>query len=133
MNKFTLAFGSATFLIAAGSAFADHHEEAQPAANDNPQRAACMEMHDWVMTRHEAGEDHDTIMNAMSEEDQALAESCHAMMHADGHGEGHGDMEHGADHGDMDHGDMDHGDGHGDGHGDHAETDAGAAGHGHED
>jgi|TARA_R100000455_G_scaffold31030_1_gene23247 hypothetical protein len=132
MSKFTIAFGSATFLIAAGSAFADNHAEMQPAASDTPERTACMEMHEWMMARHEAGEDHETIMNGMSEEDQALAESCHAMMQADGHGEGHHDMEHGEGHGDghgnMGHDNMGHDDmGHGDGH------EAGAAGHGNED
>tara|TARA_R110002073_G_scaffold35016_15_gene103059 strand:- start:1576 stop:1965 length:390 start_codon:yes stop_codon:yes gene_type:complete len=116
MYKLTLAIGSATILLAAGSAYAEHHEEAAPAANDNPDRAACMEMHQTMMARHEAGEDHDAIMASLSEEDQAQMTACREMMHADGPG----NMEHGGAHADMDpgnhHGDMEHADGHAGGH-----------------
>lgn len=111
MANLTLAFGSAVFLLTSGSALADQHGD--HAANDNPDRSACMEMHEAMMARHEAGEDHDTIMASLSDEERARAEACHEMMramHGDHHGEGHGDMNHGdMSHGDMDHGDMNHG------------------------
>jgi len=116
MYKLTLAIASATILLAAGSAYAEHHEEAAAAANDNPDRAACMEMHQAMMARHEAGEDHDAIMAGLSEEDQVQMTACREMMHADDHGEGHGNMEHGDAHADMNpgnhHGGMEHADGH---------------------
>lgn len=118
MANLTLAFGSAVFLLTGGSAFADHHEGAGHAANDNPDRSACMEMHEAMMARHEAGEDHDTIMASLTDEERARAEACHEMMRAM-HDEHRGDMSHGEGHGDMDHGNVDqaedgadHGDAH---------------------
>ncbi|WP_421789210.1 hypothetical protein [Hyphobacterium sp.] len=88
MANLTLAFGSAVFLLTSGSALADQHGD--HAANDNPDRSACMEMHEAMMARHEAGEDHDTIMASLTDEERARAEACHEMMQAM-HEEHHGD------------------------------------------
>ncbi len=116
MANLTLVFGSAVFLLTGCAAIPDQH--GHHAANGNPDRSACMEMHEAMMARHEAGEDHDAIMASLTDEERARAEACREMMqamHEEHHGDGHADMNHGEGHGGMDHGDMNHGNG-GEGH-----------------
>lgn len=79
MIKLTIAIGSTFFLLAAGSAFADHHEDAA-AANNNPSHETCMQMHETMMQRHKAGEDHETIMAGMSPSDRDQMNTCRQMM-----------------------------------------------------
>ncbi|MHA6288562.1 hypothetical protein [Maricaulis sp. CAU 1757] len=95
----------------APAAFADHHEAAQPAADD------CAALHATLMARHEAGETEEDIMASLDEETRAQADACKAEM--DGHhgeGESHAEMEAEveveAEVGMDDAGDADHGDDH---------------------
>lgn len=91
MNKLTIAFGTTAFLLTLGSANAEHHES-DDAANDNPAHESCMALHDAMMARHEAGEDHDATMASLSDADREQMTTCHDMM---GHGDEDGEAAHG--------------------------------------
>jgi len=108
MKPFLISAFAASALLASPSVLADshgshdHHAD-QPA----PTHEDCMALHDTMMARHDAGEDHDTIMASLSDADREQMTTCHAMMedmHA-AHGEddtsGHAEMHHDGGHGDQ--------------------------------
>lgn len=93
-------------LAFAAPAMADHHGGA--AEDRSPSRDTCMQMHEAMMARHEAGEDHDAIIASLTEDEREQAQACHDRMGE--HHEGHGDAgdqhaeddahgEHASDHG----------------------------------